>query len=76
MESACNMGGLGSIPGLGRSPREGKGCLLQYFGLKNSTNWGRKESDTTGKISFSFTFFCGQFALRDHVLKEKGYLFP
>ena len=24
-ESACNMGDLGSIPGLGRSPGEGKG---------------------------------------------------
>ena len=24
-ESACNVGDLGSIPGLGRSPEEGKG---------------------------------------------------
>ena len=24
------------IPGLGRSPEEGKGYLLQYFGLENS----------------------------------------
>ena len=29
-ESACNGGDLGSIPGLGRSPREGKGYPLQY----------------------------------------------
>ena len=27
-ESACNEGDLGSIPGLGRSPGEGKGYLL------------------------------------------------
>ena len=27
---------LGSIPGLGRSPREGKGYPLQYSGLENS----------------------------------------
>ena len=27
-ESACNAGDLDSIPGLGRSPREGKGYLL------------------------------------------------
>ena len=27
---------LGSIPGLGRSPREEKGYLLQYSGLENS----------------------------------------
>ena len=35
-ESACNVGGLGSIPGLGRSPGEGKGYPLQYSGLENS----------------------------------------
>ena len=35
-ESACNVGYLGLIPGLGRSPGEGKGYLLQYSGLKNS----------------------------------------
>ena len=32
-ESACNEGDLGSIPGLGRSPGEGKGYALQYSGL-------------------------------------------
>ena len=35
-ESACNMGDLGSITGLGRSPGEGKGYSLQYSGLENS----------------------------------------
>ena len=35
-ESTCNAGDLGSIPGLGRSPREGKGYPLQYSGLENS----------------------------------------
>ena len=35
-ESACNAGDLGLIPGLGRSPGEGKGYPLQYFGLENS----------------------------------------
>ena len=34
-ESACNAGDLGSIPGLGRSPGEGKGCALQDSGLEN-----------------------------------------
>ena len=28
--SACNVGGLGSIPGSGRSPGEGNGNPLQY----------------------------------------------
>ena len=35
-ESACNAGDLGSIPGLGRSPGEGKVYSLQYSGLENS----------------------------------------
>jgi len=35
-EYACNAGDLGSIPGLGRSPGEGKGHPLQYSGLENS----------------------------------------
>ena len=35
-ESACNVGDLGSIPGLGRSPGEGNGYLLQYSCLENS----------------------------------------
>ena len=34
-ESACNMGDLGSIPGLGRSPGEGNGSPLQYSGLES-----------------------------------------
>ena len=37
-ESTCNAGDLGLIPGLGRSPREGKGYPLQYSGLENSMN--------------------------------------
>ena len=37
-ESTCNAGGLGSIPGLRRSPEEGKGYPLQYSGLENSTD--------------------------------------
>ena len=35
-ESACNVGDLGSIPGLGRSSGEGKGYQLQYSCLENS----------------------------------------
>ena len=35
-EYAHNVGDLGSIPGLGRSPGEGKGYPLQYSGLENS----------------------------------------
>jgi len=35
-ESACNVGDLASISGLGRSPGERKGYPLQYSGLENS----------------------------------------
>ena len=35
-ESACSAGDQGLIPGLGRSPAEGKGYPLQYSGLENS----------------------------------------
>ena len=35
-ESPCNVGNLGSIPGLGRTPGEGHGDPLQYSCLENS----------------------------------------
>ena len=35
-ESACHAGDPSSIPGLGRSAREGIGYPLQYSGLENS----------------------------------------
>ena len=39
-ESACTAGDLGSIPGLGTSPGEGNGYLLQYSYLENSIDRG------------------------------------
>ena len=54
-ESACNLGDLGSVSGLGRFPGEGKGYPLQYSGLENSmdciVHGGHKESDTTERLS-------------------------
>ena len=38
--SACNMGDLGSIPGLGRSPGERNGNPLQYSCLENPMDGG------------------------------------
>ena len=38
-ESAYNEGDMGSIPGLGKFPGEGKGYPLQYSGLENSTDF-------------------------------------
>ena len=52
-ESVCNVGDLGSIPELGRSPGEGNGSLLQYSCLGNPMDrgacyspWGCKKSQT------------------------------
>ena len=38
--SAYNVGDLGSIPGLGRSPGEGNGNPLQYSCLENPMDRG------------------------------------
>ena len=50
-ESACNVGDLALIPGLGRSPGEGKGYPLRYSGLEDSMDCivqgGHKELDMT-----------------------------
>ena len=58
MESTCNAGDLGLIPGLGRFPGEGKGCPLQYSGLENSMGCiahGVAESQTQLiKLHFNF----------------------
>ena len=57
-DSACNVGDLGSIPGLGRSPGEGKGYPLQYSGLENFMDCivhGITKSRTR-LIDFHFTF--------------------
>ena len=59
-ESACNVGDLSSIPGLGRYPGEGKGYPLQYYGLENSMHglcspWNCKESDMTEQLSLSLS---------------------
>ena len=55
-ESACNVEDLGSIPGLGRSPGEGKGYPLHHSCLENSMDCivhGCKESDMTERLSLS-----------------------
>ena len=56
-ESACNAGDPGSVPGLGRSPGEGKGYPLQYSGLENSMDcpWSCKELDMIERLSLSLT---------------------
>ena len=65
-ESTCNVGDLGSIPGLGRSPGEGNGYPLQYSGLENSMDsslCGHKWSDTTERLSLWPPLSCSQTVL-------------
>ena len=59
-ESACNAGDWSLIPGMGRSPGERNGNLLQYSCLKNSMDRGAwqaavhgvaKESDMTEQVT-------------------------
>ena len=59
-ESVCNVGDLGLIPRLGRSPGGGLGNPLQYSCLKNPhgqrslagySPWGYEESGTTEQLS-------------------------
>ena len=47
-ESTCNERDLGFIPGLGRSPGEGKGYPLQYSGLENSMDCKAMELQRVG----------------------------
>ena len=62
-ESACNVGDVGLIPGLGRSPGEGKGYPLQYSGLGNSMDCivhGISKSQTRlSDFHFSLFFILG-----------------
>ena len=55
-ESTCNVGDLGSIPGLGRSSGEGNGCPLQYSGLENSTDYTVPWGHRVGPDSVTSTF--------------------
>ena len=71
-ESAGNVGDLGSIPGLGRSPGEGKGYPLQYSGLENSMDCivhGVAKRQTRlsnfhspSSLGTTVSSFCGLFA--------------
>ena len=61
-ESTCNVGDLGSIPGLERSPEGRHGNPLQYSCLENPHGqrslvgyhaWGLKELDTIKQVNFN-----------------------
>ena len=61
-ESACNVGDLDSIPGLGRSSGGGLGNPLQYSSMEISlgqrslvgySSWGHNELDTTEQLNMA-----------------------
>ena len=52
-ESTCNVGDLGSIPGWGRSPGEGKGYPRQYSDLENPKGLARVGHNWA---TFTFTY--------------------
>ena len=60
-ESACNAGDLSFIPGLGRSPGEGKGYSLQYSGLENPMDYAHGVAKSRTRLSaFHFHFLVAQ----------------
>ena len=78
-ESACDIGDLGSIPGLERSPGGGHSNPLQYSCLENPhgqrslvvySPWGHKESDTTERLSTAHD--CTSWTSVLHVLLSLG----
>ena len=63
-ESACNVGNLGSIPGLGKCPGGGHGNPPQYSCLENPhrqrslvgySPWGRTELDMIERLSTQYS---------------------
>ena len=86
-ESACNAGDLGLIPGLGRSPGEGKGYPLQYSGLENSMNcivhgiaesWTRITTDGDCSYEIKRRLFLGRKVMTnlDSILKSRDITLP
>ena len=76
--STCSAGELGLIPGLGRSPGEGKGYPLQHSGLENSMDYivhGVTESDRTERLSLSLTQFYILLPL-SHTLRIYTHTYP
>ena len=61
-ESTCNAGDLGSILGLGRSPREGNGYPLQYSCLENSMDRGAWQATVHG-VTKSWTLLSNSYSL-------------
>ena len=79
-ESVCNVGDLGSITGLGRSPGEGNGYPLQYSGLENSMDCivrGVAKSQTQlSHFHFQFSHSVVSESLQPHGLQHTRFPCP
>ena len=69
------MGDLDSIPGLGRSPRVWNGYPLQdplhgQGSLVGDSPWCHKESDTTERLTLSFSLRCYRVGNRVDILPK------
>ena len=68
-ESAYNVGDLGSIPGLGRSPREGNGYPLQcscleFLGQRSLAGYNPRESQSQTRLSMQHIVHCNKTRIR------------
>ena len=72
-DSACSAGDLDSIPGMGRSPEEGKGYPLQYSGLENSIDFISMRLQRTGYDGATFTFTFPGITQADETVGEKSH---
>ena len=76
-ESACNAGDPSLIPGLGRSPGEGKGYPLQYSDLENSMDCivhGISKSQTWLSNFHSYIYMTNRLYLMCFQLIDSGCL--
>ena len=69
-ESACNLGDLGVIPGLGSSPGRGNGSPLWYLCLENP-----RTDETSGLQSMGSQRVRHDFAINTHIKHNEAYLY-
>ena len=68
-KSTCNVGDLGSITGLGRSPGEGKGYPFQDSGLENPMDC-RVHGVTKSQTQLSDFHFLSLYILTNDIVRE------